>query len=112
MEIEKLKNTAEFSSVYRKGKSFSNSILVLYVFKNYQNKDINRLGISVSKKVGNSVVRSRAKRLIKESYRLNKSKIKTGYDFIFIARNTTKGKSYLEVEKSLIGLLNKFKLLN
>ena len=85
MKIEKLRKNSEFRAVYRRGRSFSNSILVLYVFKNYKNKYINRLGISVSKKVGCSVVRNRVKRLIRESYRLNKSRFKPGYDFIFIA---------------------------
>ena len=112
MKIEKLRKNSEFRAVYRKGRSFSNSILVLYVFKNYKNKDINRLGISVSKKVGSSVVRNRVKRLIRESYRLNKYRFRTGYDFIFIARTTINGSSYLEVEKYLIDLLNKFKLVN
>ena len=112
VKIEKLRKNSEFRAVYRRGRSFSNSILVLYVFKNYKNKDINRLGISVSKKVGCSVVRNRVKRLIRESYRLNKHEFKTGYDFIFIARTTINGSSYLEVEKCLIGLLNKFKLVN
>ena len=112
VKIEKLRKNSEFRAVYRKGRSFSNSILVLYVFKNYKNKDINRLGISVSKKVGCSVVRNRVKRLIRESYRLNRYKLRTGYDFIFIARTTIDGKSYLEVEKNLIDLFNKFKLVN
>ena len=61
--------------MYRRGKSFSTDILVLYIFKNNRNtvdgQEINRVGISVSKKVGKSVVRSRVKRLISESYRLN-----------------------------------------
>ena len=112
MKIEKLRKNSEFRAVYRRGKSFSNSSLVLYVFKNYKNKDINRLGISVSKKVGISVVRNRIKRLVRESYRLNKYRLKTGYDFIFIARTTINGNSYLEVERHLINLLNKFKLVN
>lgn len=112
MKIDKLRKNSEFRAVYRKGKSFSNNILVLYVFKNYKNKDINRIGISVSKKVGGSVVRSRVKRLIRESYRLHCYKLKSGYDFIFIARTTIKGRSYIEVEKALMDLFNKFKLIN
>jgi ribonuclease P protein component len=111
MKIEKLRKNSEFRAVYRRGKSFSNSILVLYVFKNYKNKDFNRLGISVSKKVGSSVVRSRTKRLIRESYRLNKYKLRTGYDFIFIARSTFKGSAYIEVEKAVMDLMNKFKMV-
>lgn len=111
MKIQKLRKNAEFKVVYRRGKSFSNHILVLYVYKNYKNKDISRLGISVSKKVGSSVVRNRVKRLIRESYRLNEYKIKKGYDLIFIARSSIEGCSYIEVEKALLDLLGKLKLI-
>ena len=65
---ESLKKNYEFRIVYRKGKSLANKYLVVYKYRN--NKANNRLGISVSKKVGNSVVRSRVTRLIRESYRL------------------------------------------
>lgn len=102
-----LRKNSEFRTVYRRGKSFSNKLLVLYVFRNAKNKDIDRIGISVSKKVGKSVVRSRVKRLISESYRLNSSLIKNGYDFVFIARVASKDKSYKEVESSLKNLFNK-----
>jgi ribonuclease P protein component len=74
--IYRLKKNAEFRVVYRKGKSFSNNLLVLYIYKN--KKDFNRLGIVVSKKVGKSVIRNRIKRLIKESFRLNCCDLKTG----------------------------------
>ena len=72
--IYRLKKNLEFRFIYRRGKSFANSLLVLYVFKNKMNKDnegnlYNKVGISVSKKVGNSVIRSRSKRLIYENYR-------------------------------------------
>ena len=65
---ESLKKNKDFQIVYRKGKSFANSFLVMYVYPN--GLEINRLGISVSRKVGNSVVRHRLTRLIRESYRL------------------------------------------
>ena len=78
MKIQRLRKNSEFRLVYRRGKSFSTDLLVLYIFKNYRNsvdgKDINRVGISVSKKLV-SVVRSRVKRLISESYRLNSEKL-------------------------------------
>lgn len=109
MKEEKIRKNIEFRNVYRRGKSFSNQLLVLYIYKN--RKELNRVGISVSKKVGKSVVRSRVKRLISESYRLNKDIVKKGYDFVFIARTAANDKSYLEIEKSLKNLFKKAGLI-
>lgn len=110
--IYRLKKNFEFKIIYRRGKSFANDILVMYILRNKKNKDknlniYNKLGVSVSKKVGNSVVRSRSKRLISESFRLNDEFITKGYDFIFIARNPIKDKNFVDVEKSMINLLKK-----
>ena len=68
-------------------------------------------GISVSKKVGNSVVRSRITRLLRESYRLSESKFLAGYDIVVIARASAKEATYREVESALMHLLNKQKLI-
>ena len=65
---ESLKKNKDFQVVYKNGKSYANRYLVLYIRENGMDK--NRLGISVSKKVGNSVVRHHLTRLIRESYRL------------------------------------------
>ena len=65
---ESLKKNKDFQYIYRKGKSYANKYLVMYVLENGTSQ--NRLGISVSKKVGNSIVRHRLTRLIRESYRL------------------------------------------
>ena len=110
--VYRLKKNSEFRIVYRRGKSLANDLLVLYIFKNRRNKDIkansyNKIGISVSKKVGNSVVRSRSKRLITESYRLSQDHIKTGYDFVFVARTKIKGKDYHAVSKAMDNLFKK-----
>lgn len=110
--LEKVKKNNEFRLVYRRGKSFSNNLLVLYVFNNRNNKysdgkPFNRIGVSVSKKVGNSVVRSRSKRLIYESYRLNCDNLKQGYDFVFVARTAIKDKKFKDVENAMISLFNK-----
>lgn len=105
MKVTKIRKNAEFRAVYRRGKSFSNNLLVLYIYKN--KKSINRVGISVSKKVGKSVVRSRVKRLIKECYRLNNSNLKLGYDLVFIARTAASDKSYSEIDNAIKNIFKK-----
>ena len=75
---ESLKKYGDFQHVYQKGKSYANKYLVMYILKNDMKK--NRIGISVSKKVGNSVVRHKITRLIRESYRLNENKFDDGLD--------------------------------
>lgn len=116
MKIERLRKNVEFRIVYRRGKSFSTDLLVLYIYKNYKNnidgKDINRVGISVSKKVGKSVIRSRVKRLISESYRLNSHLLKKKFDFVFVARTAAKDKTYWEIEDSMKKLFKKAGLIN
>ncbi|OOM71823.1 ribonuclease P protein component [Clostridium puniceum] len=115
--IYRLKKNFEFKIIYRRGKSFANDLLVMYILKNKKNRDrylnvYNKLGVSVSKKVGNSVIRSRSKRLISESFRLNDEFITKGYDFIFIARNPINGKNYSDVEKAMKNLFKKAGLYN
>lgn len=114
--IYKVRKNTEFRLVYRRGKSYANNLLVLYIFNNRKNIDenkqaYNKVGISVSKKVGNSVVRSRSKRLIYESYRLNCDSIKAGYDLVFVARTSIKDKKYSDVQEAMVNLFKKAGLL-
>ncbi len=106
---ESLKKNYQFRIVYKKGKSLANRNLVMYTYKN--NLKINRIGISVSKKVGNSVVRSRVTRLIRENYRLSEHKLVKGYDIVIIARASMKGISYEETKKSMDQLLKRQNLI-
>lgn len=99
---ESLKNNRDFQNVYKNGKSYANKYLVMYVFEN--NKNINRLGISVSKKVGNSIVRHRFARLVRESYRLHENIFNSGLDIVVIARNSAAGVNYAEIESALLHL--------
>lgn len=99
---ESLKHTADFQKVYREGSSFANRYLVLYVLENQTGR--NRLGISVSKKVGNSVVRHRITRLIRESYRLQEDMFNSGLDMVVIARKSAKDRTCQEIESALIHL--------
>ena len=72
----------------------------------------NRLGISVSKKVGNSVVRHHLTRLIREAYRLNSNMFNSSLDIVVIARNTAKDKTYKEVESALLHLAKLHNILD
>ncbi|HJC33363.1 ribonuclease P protein component [Mediterraneibacter catenae] len=99
---ESLKKNKDFQNVYKKGRSLANSCLVMYILKNGLDK--NRLGISVSKKVGNSVVRHHLTRLVRESYRLSEEHFRCGYDIVVIGRTSAKDKDYHEIESALIHL--------
>mgnify|MGYP000845066699 FL=1 len=96
-----LKSSKEFAFVYNKADSFANRNLVMYKCKNSLDK--NRIGISVSKKVGNSVVRHRLTRLIREIFRLNSLSF-TGYDIVVVIRVAAANCGYRELENSYIKL--------
>lgn len=99
---ESLKKNRQFQFVYKNGKSYANKYLVMYVKEN--GLGINRIGISVSKKVGNSVVRHRVTRLVRESYRLHENIFNSGLDIVIVARTSTAFVSFYEIEKSLLHL--------
>ena len=106
---ESLKKNADFRFIYQNGRSYGNRYLVLYVYRTGTGH--NRLGISVSKKVGNSVVRHRLTRLIRESYRLHETQFDDGLDLIVIARPGAKETSFFEIESALLHLADRQKIL-
>lgn len=99
---DSLKKNRDFQYVYKNGRSFANRLLVMYVLN--QSSGQNRLGISVSKKVGNSVIRHRITRLIRESYRLHEDVFDSGLDIVVIARASARDRSYQEIESALMHL--------
>ena len=107
---ESLKKNMDFQNVYKNGKSYANKYLVMYVLENNLNK--NRLGISVSKKVGNSVIRHRITRLIRESYRLQEDMFNSSLDIVVIARGSAREVGYKEIESALLHLGGLHKILN
>ena len=107
---ESLKRNSDFQRVYREGKSYANRYLVLYVLQNQTER--NRLGISVSKKVGNSVVRHRMARLIRESYRLQEDMFNSGLDIVVVVRNRARDCSYHEINDALLHLAGLHNILN
>lgn len=100
--MESLKSNQDFKKVYNKGTSYANKYLVMYILENSSEK--NRIGISVSKKVGNSVIRHRLIRLIRESSRLNEDRFKTGHDIVIVVRVAAKGKNYKEINSAMLHL--------
>ena len=99
---ESLKKNRDFQLVYKKGTSYANKYLVMYVRENQLEK--NRIGISVSKKVGNSVVRHRLCRLIRESYRLHENLFRRGLDIVVVARVNAKERTFREIECAFLHL--------
>ena len=92
----------DFQKVYNGGKSYANKYLVMYVLENNLNK--NRIGISVSKKVGNSVIRHHITRLVRESYRLQEDVFNSGLDIVVIARGSAREVGFKEIESALLHL--------
>ena len=99
---ESLKKNHQFRFVYKYGKSYANKYLIMYVKEN--GTESNRIGISVSKKVGNSVVRHRVTRLVRESYRLHEAVFNSGLDIVIVARQNAAAAGYQEIEQALLHL--------
>lgn len=103
-----LKENHEFRRLYHRGASSATAHLVLYCRKNRLGK--NRLGLTVSAKLGGAVQRNRVKRLLREAYRLHEDAFGTGVDLVLVARGRAVGATYHEIEKSLLRALRENKL--
>ena len=101
---ESLRKNEQFQTVYKNGKSYGSKLFVMYALEN--GTEGNRIGISVSKKVGNSIVRHRVKRLVLENYRLQEKVFNSGLDIVVIARPSAATASFSEVERALMFLGN------
>ncbi len=104
-----LRRKKDFSVIYNKGKSIGERYVVFFYKKN--NLSYNRTAFLASKKVGNSVIRNRARRLMKESHRELKENETIGYDMIWIARNTIVKLKCADVKKSMEAALKKSGIL-
>lgn len=102
-KVYSLRKNIEFKKVYRHGKNYWNRNLILYVTKN--DYGYNRVGYSITKKVGNSVVRNSIRRKLKEIYRLNVQNLNSGYDLIFIPKKNTVDITYQELESAMLHIL-------
>ena len=101
--FEKLGKNPEFQKVYKNGRSKANKYLVMYVKTGESGPK--RYGFSVSKKVGNSVVRHHITRLLRESVRKNDALVKEGNRIVIVARKDVSGKTFKEVDGAVFHLL-------
>lgn len=97
-----LNNNKDFISLYNRGKNAVTPFLAMYCRKN--GLRFNRLGITVSSKIGKAVVRNRVRRRIKEAYRLNEDKFKTPYDIVIVSRVRAANAVFSEIEESVLRL--------
>ena len=112
---QKVKNTVslklnrEFRKVYGKGRSAVMPAIVVYVLEN--RLSMNRLGITVSTKIGKAVRRNKIRRRLREAYRINEEKIKTGYDIVLVARGKSRAEEFRGLEAEFLKAAEKLGLL-
>ena len=104
-----LKKNWQFREIYKTGVYFANKYLVMYITEN--NSEINYLGITVSKKVGNSVVRHRITRLIRETYRLHEMMFNSGLNIVVVARVSSNEASFIDIEKAMLNLAKRHEIM-
>ena len=104
-----LKKNSDFRRLYAKGKQVVTPYLVVYCRRNRLGE--NRLGYTVSLKLGHAVVRNRVRRRLREIYRLNEEKLSPGYDIVVVARVKAVHSRYDQLERQFLSLANKLGLL-
>jgi len=100
-----IKKNDDFKLVYKKGRSCANDALIMFAMEN--NKTESRIGISASKKIGNSIVRHRFARLMRECFRLHNEEMKPGYDIVVVARQPAAKLGYQEISSFYLNLCSR-----
>lgn len=104
-----LKKNSDFRRLYTRGKSAVTPYLVVYCRRNRENE--NRLGYTVSVKLGHAVVRNRVRRRLREIYRLNAPRLRSGYDIVVVARSRCVGAEYARMDAAFLSACEKLGLL-
>ena len=102
---DSLKKNSDFQRVYHNGCSYANRLLVMYVMKNHTNE--NRIGISVSKKLGNAVFRNKYKRKLRSIIDNYRKIYNNGEDYIIILRRGGVEKSFQDLERDFLNLMKR-----
>ncbi|NMA36738.1 MAG: ribonuclease P protein component [Papillibacter sp.] len=104
-----LNKNYEFRRLYSRGKSYASPLVVIYCSKNHGT--LNRLGITVGAKVGKAVRRNRVRRRIREIYRLNADRLKTGWDIVVVARAKAAEATYRDIESEFLKAAERLSLI-
>lgn len=107
---KRLRQTWEFERVRREGERLAKGCLILN-WQIIEGRAYSRLGVITSKKVGNAVARSRARRLLRESFRLHQHHLRKPADIVLVARHSITRKDFSGVEKDFLGALRQARLL-
>ena len=105
-----LKRNSDFRRLYRSGKSVATKLLVFYARRGRRGS--NRVGITVTTKLGGAVHRNRVRRRIREIYRLNEARLAAGYDIVIVARVRSRYATYAELERSFLECASKLALMS
>lgn len=112
-KLEHLRKNAEYRKVYNEGIAFHDKGLVMYVLRRESIPSAHtRLGLSVSRKIGSAVKRSKVKRLLRECYRLQKHLLTKDIDIILVARAPIVAYNFSEMQQAFISLCHKTKIMN
>ena len=104
-----LKKNHEFRRLYAKGQSAAGAYLVLYAKKTRRGG--NRVGFTVSTKLGKAVTRNRVRRRLREIYRLHEAELLPGADMVVVARGRAVGADYWQLDRAFLSACKKLKLL-
>lgn len=104
-----VKENYEFRRIYAKGRSGVSPYLVVYVRPNRRGR--NRLGVTVSTKLGHAVVRNRVRRRLREIYRLNSPRLRSGWDIVVVARMRCVGAEYAAMDAAFMDACEKLGLV-
>ncbi|MET0785461.1 MAG: ribonuclease P protein component [Paenisporosarcina sp.] len=107
---QRVKKNVEFQKIFKRGKSFANRQFVVYCFEKEGQEDF-RIGLSVSKKIGNAVTRNRIKRYMRQAFLEMKDEIKPNMDYVIIARHQAATMDFHESKKSLQHVLKIAKMI-
>ncbi|MFH1860798.1 MAG: ribonuclease P protein component [bacterium] len=114
-KTQRLLKVAEFNTVYSRGTAYHHRFFVLFVLEvaplSPVDSTVRRVGIVAGKKVGGAVKRNRAKRLLREAYRLNKNKLIQGLDIVLVAKRNLPDLTFYEVEKNLLYIFKKANII-